>query len=105
MVSTDHGQWSTPSARAHGGALRHPWRLSPTLMPELVDEVLAELAKGQRKLALESVSEVEHRLGAGPAESAAGGPFRLTVEGRIMLAANSAEGPASDDLTLFGAMS
>lgn len=86
------------------------------------EEILAERrAEQQRKdaanrqritlFALESIAgdglprvsayTVEHLRKLGLIE-AAGDRFRLTAEGRIALQANPAEGPASDELALFG---
>lgn len=50
-----------------------------------------------------SAYTVEHLVRVGLIE-AAGDRFRLTAEGQIALQANPAEGPASDELALFGAV-
>ncbi|OMB79244.1 hypothetical protein [Mycolicibacterium conceptionense] len=93
-------------------------------MSATVEDRLAEYrANQQRKLvadrqrivlfALESIAgdglprvswyTVEHLMGEGLIEPV-GDRFRLTAEGRIALQANPAEGPASDELALFGAL-
>ncbi|NOR03656.1 hypothetical protein HGK72_26760 [Mycolicibacterium fortuitum] len=50
-----------------------------------------------------SAYTVEHLVGTGLIE-AVGDRFRLTAEGWIVLQANPAEGSASDELALFGAV-
>lgn len=93
-------------------------------MAATVEQLVAERrAEQQRKraadrqritlFALESIAgdglprvsayTIEHLVGEGLIE-AAGDRFRLTAEGRIALQANPAEGPASDELALFGAV-
>lgn len=50
---------------------------------------------------------VETLVGQGLIEAMSGdnlGRYQLTTEGRIALQANPAEGPASDELALFGAV-
>lgn len=94
-------------------------------MATTVEEIVAERrAEQQRQItadrqriilfALESIAgdglprvsgyTVDHLVSEGLIE-AAGDRFQLTAEGRIALQANPAEGPASDELALFGALS
>lgn len=79
-------------------------------MTKAFEQIMAEhRAEQQRQLAAARqriiLFALESIAGDGlPRVSAYTVEYRLTAEGRIALQANPAEGPASDELELFGAV-